>query len=43
MNLQALLIMQIGISAVKVTYKDMIAVAIAEFVSRRPQFLDDNK
>jgi hypothetical protein len=28
------------ISAVKVTYKDMIAVAIAEFVQRRPQFLD---
>ena len=28
------------ISAVKVTYKDMVAVAISEFIQRRPQFLN---
>lgn len=31
------------ISTVKVDYKDMAAVAIAEFIQRRPQFLEDGE
>lgn len=30
-----------SMSVVKVTYSDMVAVALEEFLQRRPQFLDD--